>query len=281
MIDQSPKASYPQPWSELERIHVDEARYLNAWALLAYGHAPLVVNGQHYLFSVTRPCNTYAITLYGTFGNAAFVLHLDVGACLPELSASILEYTADQVLERVAAGLAQWLQALETLSGSEIQLQRCQRAAAVSPGACAFDVMQIESAQRAHIAIEGPALAHGLMLIPSSARHTSLLRCHVRVPVCLAGPTLEIARLRQIVPGDVLVVTSRPSIRVPLHEGVLVLAGQLDRQQLVLTESMTQTVNQFSQAGLLSRLLSSPSMRSLPRSRSALESWRRCVQAQC
>ena len=174
---------------------------------------------------------------------APFSAACDTGALLPELTPSVIGTRGDSALTHVADALSDWLCALEGLFGFTIDLTAV--AFRRSPAARRIRHRRHACRERptAHFSFCSPAVDAWLRLhLPPPPSSDALLgRLHVRMPVCAAGPSMSLPRLRKVAVGDALLF-DRDScyLRVPLRLGACRILLKFTEEYTLIDQVMNE-----------------------------------------
>ncbi|MFL9907391.1 FliM/FliN family flagellar motor switch protein [Paraburkholderia sp. RL17-337-BIB-A] len=209
-------------WPDLETLALADAERHN----LAIGHfgrprAVRVGTGRFTLeFEACRA--RYPLRLSGMAAQTPFSATCDAGALLPELAPAVIGARGDTAVTHVADALSDWLCALEGLFGFTLELTEVAFDAVPPTGAYGIAVTHATSGRAAHFSFCSPAVDAWLRRHPTAppSGDALLRRLYVRMPICLAGPSMPLPRLRKVAVGDALLFDSQSYyLRVPLRLG--------------------------------------------------------------
>jgi type III secretion protein Q len=225
------------PFIGLERLTREHARRQNVAALL-FG-APIGVSVGHRRFTVAfEPCRSqYPVRLHGTASGQPLQLDLDAQALMPELARRSLEATGSFACKLIADACDDWFCALEGVFGFALEVTGVSFDARPHPGAYGLAVTHLQSGRAASVSFHCEAIDRWLLRRPEPSPDLRALarRIVVPLPVCIAGPTLTVARMRRIRPGDALVIDRRLYyLRVPLRCGTQRLSLKTVGDQIVI-----------------------------------------------
>jgi type III secretion protein Q len=210
------------PWPDMETLALADAERHNL-AIRHFGRPRTVRVGTSRFTLAFEPCRArYPLRVTGVAAHAPFSAACDAGALWPELTPAVIAERGDSALAHVADALSDWLCALEGLFGFTIELATVAFDAIPEPGAYGIAVTHGASGRAAHFSFCSPAVDTWLRMhqpAPSSGE-ALLRRLYVRMPICLAGPSMSLPRLRKVAVGDALLF-DRDScyLRVPLRLG--------------------------------------------------------------
>ncbi|MGX6999179.1 FliM/FliN family flagellar motor switch protein [Caballeronia sp. KNU42] len=209
-------------WPNMETLAEADAERNNL-AIRHFGQPRAVGVGTRRFMLEFEPCRErYPLLLSGTAAQAPFSAACDAGALLPELAPSVVAERGDAALMHVVDALSDWLCALEGLFGFTIEVTAVAFDAFTQPGAYGIAVTHAASARAAHFSFFSPAVDAWLQRhIPAPLSSDALLRrLYVRMPICMPGPSMSLARLRKIAVGDALLLDRHSCcLRVPLKLG--------------------------------------------------------------
>ncbi|WNC88600.1 FliM/FliN family flagellar motor switch protein [Paraburkholderia sp. FT54] len=209
-------------WSDMECLLPADAERHNL-AIRHFGRPREVLVGARRFTLQFEPCRArYPLRLSGTAAQAPFSAACDAGALLPELTPSVIAARGDSTLVHVGDALNDWLCALEGLFGFTIDVTAVGFDTVPQPGAYGLAVTHVASGRAAHFSFCSPAVDAWLRLRlpPPALSETLLRRLYVRMPICMAGPSMSLPRLRKIAVGDALLIDRYSCfLRVPLRLG--------------------------------------------------------------
>ena len=225
------------PWREMERLTLADAERHNIAALHFCTGYPVRVGARRFMLQF-EPCRMrYPLRLHATAARQPLVLDLDAQALFPELSAQALGQAGDNAQRLIADSFEDWLCALEGVFGFAIELNRVSFDATPEPGAYGLRVTHPKSGRTARCALRSEAVDHWLRQQPAPAVDAAALarQIVVRIPVCLAGPSLALPRLRKIRPGDALLLDGTSYfLRVPLRDGARRILLKFAGEQILI-----------------------------------------------
>ncbi|CAB3796517.1 FliM/FliN family flagellar motor switch protein [Paraburkholderia caffeinilytica] len=229
-------------WSDMETVTLADAERINL-AIRHFGSPHAVsVGTRRFTLQFERCRERYPLRLLGSAGLAPFSAGCDAGALVPELTQSVVDARGDAALAQVADALSDWLCAFEGLFGFTIDLTAIAFDAAAEPGAYALAITHEASGRTAHFSFRNPAVDAWLRsrVPPVRSREALLSRLYARLPVCLAGPSLSLPRLRRIAVGDALLFDRHSSyLRVPLRTGTCRILLKFTEEYTLINHVMT------------------------------------------
>jgi type III secretion protein Q len=211
----------------LERISPGDADRQNR-AVLHFGTRSTVQVGTRRFSLQLEPCRArYPVRLHGLASGEPVTLDLDAAALFPELARDALARLGDAALGPVEEVFEDWLSALEGMFGVALSFTGISFDEAPPAGACGFVLTHLQSGRSARLACRGAAFDRWLFTRPAPApaagaagQLAALGRLALPIPVCLAGPSLTLPRLRQVRTGSVVLVDPASShLRIPLRNG--------------------------------------------------------------
>lgn len=210
-------------WPDLDILARADAERHNL-AIRHFGRPQAVRVGTRRFTLEFEPCRArYPLLVSGTAAQAPFSAACDAGALLPELTPSVIAERGDAAVMHVADALNDWLCALEGLFGFTIDIAAVAFEGLTQPGAYGLAVTHATSGRAAHFAFCSPAVDAWLqrrLPAPPSSSEALLRRLYVRLPICMAGPSMSLPRLRKIAVGDALLFDRYSCyLRVPLRLG--------------------------------------------------------------
>jgi type III secretion protein Q len=231
------------PWIGMRSLSQADAQRHNVAALHFGVPYPVRVGVRHFELRF-EPCRArYPLRLSGNASGQPFVLVCDARALLPELPSAALPQTADSLRGVVDDALQDWLGALEGLFGFSIELTGIAFDAAPRAGAYGMSLKHLHSGRMAHFSFYCEAVDQWLQNRPTP-RHANadrVARLRVPVPICMAGPTLTLARLRRIRPGDALLLTHDAwYLRVPLRGGARRILLKVSGEQILVDRPLVE-----------------------------------------
>ncbi|MDR5836718.1 FliM/FliN family flagellar motor switch protein [Caballeronia sp. LZ034LL] len=243
------------PFKGLEKLSRDHAERHNIAALL-FG-APLPVNVGHRRFTITfEPRRSrYPVRLHGHASGQPLQLDLDAQALLPELARRSLEASGAHACKLIVDACEDWFCALEGLFGFALEVTRVSFDALPDAGAYGLAVTHVQSGRMASVSFHCEAIDRWLRRRsqPPADLRALARRIVVPLPVCLAGPTLSVERMRRIRTGDALVIDKNfYYLRVPLRSGTQRICLKTVGDQIVLDrplendrEPVTELTSEF------------------------------------
>jgi type III secretion protein Q len=228
-------------WPDLETLALVDAERHNL-AVRHFGQPRAVRVGNRCFTLEFEPCRArYPLLLSGVAAEGPFSAVCDAGALLPELTPSVIGTRGDTALTHVVDALSDWLCALEGLFGFTIDITGVAFDAVAQAGAYGIAVTHAASGRTAHFSFCSPAVDAWLRLhVPTPPSSDALLRrLHVRMPVCAAGPSMSLPRLRKVAVGDALLF-DRDScyLRVPLRLGTCRLLLKFTEEHTLIDQVM-------------------------------------------
>lgn len=210
-------------WPDLETLARSDAERHNL-AIRHFGWPQAVRVGTRHFTLEFEPCRArYPLLVSGTAAQALFSAACDAGALLPELTPSVIAERGDTAVMHVVDALSDWLCALEGLFGFTIDITTVAFDGLTQPGAYGLAVTHAASGRVAHFAVCSPAVDAWLqrrLPAPPPSGEALLRRLYVRLPICMAGPSMSLPRLRKIAVGDALLFDRHSCyLRVPLRLG--------------------------------------------------------------
>jgi len=210
------------PWRDIERISLENAQRQNLVAL-HFGAAYPVSAGKQTFTLQFEPCRaSYPLRLHGRAGGAPLTLDCDAQALFPELAKQSLTQAAASAHVLIAQAFEDWLSALEGMFGFTVEVSSTSFDVAPRPGAYGLVLTHAISHRAAHFALDSSAIDQWLKRQPVPADDMARLSRGLRlpVPVCMAGPTLTLRRVRRIRCGDAMLLNrASPYLRLPLRRG--------------------------------------------------------------
>jgi type III secretion protein Q len=208
------------PWRDLERISLAHARRQSVAALHFGTLTPVSVGRQAFTLQFDACRAGYPLRLQGQAAGEPFTLDCDAQALFPALSQQALMQAGADALVLVAQAFDAWLAALEGVFGFSLNVSGMSFDVAPRQGAYGLVLTHAKSRRAAHFALDSNAVDAWLKRQPDPAddmtRLSGLLR--LPVPVCMAGPSLTVPRLRGIRRGDALLL-ERASLHLRLQLG--------------------------------------------------------------
>jgi type III secretion protein Q len=230
------------PWIGMRSLSQADAQRHNV-AALHFGVPHQVSVGTHRFELRVEPCRTrYPLRLSGSASGQPFVLVCDARALLPELPSPALPQT-DDMRRLLDDALEDWLCALEGLFGFSIELTDIAFDAAPRVGAYGMSLTHLRSGRMAHFSFYCEAIDLWLKNRPAPRRIGAGLAAQLRVPVpiCMAGPSLTLARLRRIRVGDALLLNRDAwYLRVPLRCGARRILLKLSGEQILIDRPLVE-----------------------------------------
>jgi type III secretion protein Q len=230
------------PWTGMQRLTQADAERRNI-AVLHFGTPYVVSVGvRRYLLQFDECRQRYPLRLAGSASGQPFALDCDARALLPELPAHPLPRDDAEVRAMLEDALEDWVSALEGAFGFSFELQSVSFDVVPPAGAYGMSLTHPPSGRTAHFSFHSEAVDQWLRrsLTPASHEYGDLLR-RLRVPVqlCMAGPSISLARLRKIRPGDALLL-DRASyhLRVPLRRGARRILLNLSGEHILVDRPM-------------------------------------------
>jgi type III secretion protein Q len=237
------------PWIGMRRLAQADAERHNV-AALHFGAPYEVSVGVRRFVLRFEPCRArYPLRLTGSASGQPFTLDCDARALLPELpsqpSQSLPE--VDFNLRGVLAdALDDWLSALEGAFGFSIELTGVSFDTAAPAGAYGLSLTHPRSGRTAHFSFASEAVDQWLKRTPAPPRASAALAAQLRVPVplCMAGPSLTLARLRRIRPGDALLLDRDAwHLRVPLRGQARRILLKISGEQILVDRPLLDDEN--------------------------------------
>ena len=208
------------PWRDLERISLAHARRQSV-AALHFGAATPVSVGRQAFTLQFEPCRAgYPLRLQGHAAGEPFTLDCDGEALFPALSRQALMHAGVHAHVLVAQAFDAWLAALEGVFGFSLDVGAMSFDVAPQQGAYGLVLTHATSRRAAHVALDSSAVDAWLKRQPDPADDMARLSGQLRlpVPVCMAGPSLTLPRLRRVRRGDALLL-ERASLHLRLQLG--------------------------------------------------------------
>jgi type III secretion protein Q len=234
------------PLIGMSRLSQADAERLNVAALHFAAPWPVRVGVRRYLLQFEACRARYPLRLIGMASGHPFTLDCDARALLPELPAQPLPREDAETRVLVADALEDWLSALEGAFGFSFELQHIAFDAAPPAGIYGMSVTHVQSGRAAHFSFQCEAVDQWLRRRPGPAAGVDGLgrRLRVPVPVCMAGPSLSLTRLRRIRPGDALLL-ERASyyLRVPLRHGARRILLQISGEEILVERPLIDDEN--------------------------------------
>jgi type III secretion protein Q len=229
------------PWRDVERISFENAQRNNL-AALHFGAAYPVSAGKQMFTLQLEPCRaTYPLRLHGRAAGAPLTLDCDAQALFPELAKQSLTQAAAGAHVLIAQAFEDWLSALEGVFGFTVEVISTSFDVTPVPGAYGLVLTHAISHRAAHFALDSDAIDQWLKRQPVPVRDITRLsrRLRVPVPVCMAGPTLTLRRLRRIRCGDALLLNrASPYLRLPLRHGARRILLKPSEEYMVIDRQM-------------------------------------------
>ncbi|SAK61900.1 type III secretion system protein [Caballeronia pedi] len=229
------------PFTGLKRLTRMQAERQNI-AALQFGFPALVSVGHRRYALVFEPCRShYPLRLHGTACGAPLQLDLDAQALLPELSRETLEKAGPHAACLIADACEDWLCALEGVFGFALDVTAVSFDVAPDPGAYGLALTHVQSGRTAGFSFHNEAVDLWLRRRrdPLCDLRALARRVVVAVPVCIAGPTLSLPRLRRIRPGDALVLDRHVRyLCLPLRDGMRRFLLKTQGDQTMIDRSM-------------------------------------------
>jgi type III secretion protein Q len=230
-------------WPDLETIALADAQRHNL-AIQHFGEPRAVRVGNRSFTLEFEPCRArYPLLLSGVAAEGPFSAACDAGALLPELTPPVIGMRGESAPMHVADALSDWLCALEGLFGFTVDIASVAFEAVPPRGAYGIAVTDVASGRAAHFSFRSPAIDAWLHLRspPPSSREALLSRLHVRMPVCAAGPSMSLPRLRKIAAGDALLFNRDFCyLRVPLRLGACRILLKFTEEYTLIDQVMNE-----------------------------------------
>ncbi|MDR5760154.1 FliM/FliN family flagellar motor switch protein [Caballeronia sp. LZ035] len=243
------------PFKGLERLTRDHAERHNIAALLFGAPLPVSVGQRRFTIAFEPRRSRYPVRLHGHASGQPLQLDLDAQALLPELARRSLEASGAHACKLILDACEDWFCALEGLFGFALDVTRVSYDAVPDPGAYGIAVTHVQSGRMASVSFHCEAVDRWLRRRPHPPADLRALarRIVVPLPVCLAGPTLSVARMRRIRTGDALVIDKNLYyLRVPLRSGTQRICLKTIGDQIVLDrplendrEPVTELTSEF------------------------------------
>ncbi|WP_246024769.1 FliM/FliN family flagellar motor switch protein [Paraburkholderia dinghuensis] len=170
-----------------------------------------------------EPCRaSYPLRLHGQAGGAMLTLDCDAQALFPELARQSLTQAGASAHVLIMQAFEDWLDALEGVFGFTLDVSSTSFDVAPPPGAHGLVLTHARTHRAAHFALDSEAIDQWLERQPAPVNDMARLsrRLLVPVPVCKAGPSLTLRRLRGMRRGDALLLDrSSLFLRLPLCHG--------------------------------------------------------------
>ncbi|MDR5801978.1 FliM/FliN family flagellar motor switch protein [Caballeronia sp. LZ001] len=238
------------PFAGLERLTREQAERQNIAALHFGSDVPVSVGHRRYTLAF-EPCRShYPLRLHGMACGQPLVLDLDARALIPELSRQSLEKTGKLAYKLIADACEDWLGALEGAFGFALDVTGVSYDASPAPGAYGLALTHVQSGRTASLSFHCEAVDRWLRRQPDPQCNSRALarQIVVSIPVCVAGPTLTLLRLRRIRAGDALVLDkSVQYLRLPLRNGTQRILLKTLGDQIVLDRPILNEDNQPSE----------------------------------
>ncbi|CAB3767884.1 FliM/FliN family flagellar motor switch protein [Paraburkholderia humisilvae] len=225
------------PWSCMSRLSHTDAERLNVAALHFGAPYPVSVGVRRYVLQFETCRARYPLRLAGSASGQPFTLDCDASALLPTLPVRALSREDADMRDLIEDALEDWLSVLEGVFGFSIALQHISFDAAPPAGIYGMVLTHVQSGRMAHFSFHCEAVDQWLRRRPAPAAGSveTGRRLTVSAPVCMAGPSLSLARLRRIRPGDALLL-DRTSyyLRVPLRGGARRILLKISGEQILV-----------------------------------------------
>jgi type III secretion protein Q len=230
------------PWIGMQRLTQADAERHNIAALHFGTPYAVSVGVRRYVLQFDACRQRYPLRLAGSTSGHPFALDCDARALLPELPAHPLPRNDAETRAMIADALEDWLSALEGVFGFSFDLQSVSFDAVPPAGAYGMSLTHPQSGRAAHFAFCCEAVDQWFRRnLASIPREFGDLNRRLLVPVrlCMAGPSLSLARLRKIRPGDALLL-DRASyhLRVPLRHGARRILLNLSGEHILVDRPM-------------------------------------------
>jgi type III secretion protein Q len=228
-------------WPDLETLALVDAERHNL-AIRHFGQPRAVrVGNRRFVLEFEPSRARYPLLLFGASAHGPFNAACDAGALLPELAPSVIAARGDAALAHVVDALSDWLCALEGVFGFTIDITGVGFDVVPPAGAYGIAVTHEASGRAAHFSFNSPAVDAWLRLhVPPPPPSEALLsRLRVRMPICAAGPSMPLARLRKIAVGDALLFNRDFCyLRVPLRLGACRLLLKFTEEHTLIDQVM-------------------------------------------
>lgn len=229
------------PLLGLERMALEHAGRHNIAALHFGTPYPVMVGARRFTLQFEPCLARYPLRLHGTASGKPFALDCEAQALFPELSWHALAQTGDAAYRLIADAFEDWLCALEGVFGFSIELSGVTFDTTPERGAYGLCLTHVQSGRIAHFSFHSDAIDHWLQLraAPKAGAAALAMQIVIGVPVCIAGPSLSLRRVRKIRPGDALLLdTTTYYLRVPLRTGARRISLKFAGEQILIDRPM-------------------------------------------
>lgn len=229
------------PLHALDRIKLEHAGRHNIAALHFGTPWPVTVGTRRFTLQFEPCLLRYPLRLHGKASGQPFALDCDAQALFPELSWQALTQTGAAAHRLIADAFDDWLCALEGVFGVSIEVDGATFDTTPEPGAYGLCLTHSQSGRSAHFSFHCDAVDRWLQrrAAPRDSASALAMQIVIGVPVCMAGPSLSLARLRKIRLGDALLLDQTTYyLRVPLRTGVRRIALKFNGEQILIDRPM-------------------------------------------
>ncbi|KFX60856.1 FliM/FliN family flagellar motor switch protein [Paraburkholderia fungorum] len=230
-------------WPDMETLALEDVERHNL-AIRHFGFPLAVQVGARRFTLQFEACRErYPLLLSGVAAQSPFSVACDAGALLPELATPVLGARGDAALTHITDALSDWLCALEGLFGFTFDVNGVAFDALAPTGAYGVAVTHTASGRTAHFSFRSPAVDAWLRQRPPPpvGREALLARLHVRLPVCVSGPSLTLPRLRKIAVGDALLFDRHSCcLRVPMRMGTGRVLLKFTEEHTMIDQVLTE-----------------------------------------